>query len=300
MYKRGVITDEISQDPEVAIRLAMQYGLDGVEIRSVWEKGPQELDRTETETLRSAVRAAGLEVPAISSPLFKCSLDDPEEIRRHLDDLEHCIRLAHMLEARFIRGFTFWRGREGLEDRLERILAQFETPVRRMEQEGLVLVLESDPGVSATNAAALAKVLAGIDSPQVRGLWDPGNDIHDPFGETPYPDGYGLIRPWLAHVHFKDAVRQTDGTVTGVPVGSGDVDWESQFLALSEDGYDGYVVLETHYRPNRILGEAMLALPKGAAFSLHGEEATEACLRIWQSRWPVSDGRGGSLWPFGI
>ena len=43
MLKRGVITDEISQDIEKAASLAKQYGLTGLEIRSVWEKGPHEL-----------------------------------------------------------------------------------------------------------------------------------------------------------------------------------------------------------------------------------------------------------------
>ena len=40
MFKKGVITDEISQDMGQAVELASKYGLDGVEIRSVWEKSP--------------------------------------------------------------------------------------------------------------------------------------------------------------------------------------------------------------------------------------------------------------------
>lgn len=44
MFKYGVITDEISQDFETALDVAAKYKLDGVEIRSVWDKSAHELD----------------------------------------------------------------------------------------------------------------------------------------------------------------------------------------------------------------------------------------------------------------
>ena len=36
----GVITDEVSQDFEEALKFAKEYGLECVELRSAWEKGP--------------------------------------------------------------------------------------------------------------------------------------------------------------------------------------------------------------------------------------------------------------------
>ena len=49
MFKKGVITDEISQDFKTAVDLALKYGLNGIEIRSVWEKGPHELQNAPIE-----------------------------------------------------------------------------------------------------------------------------------------------------------------------------------------------------------------------------------------------------------
>ena len=285
MFKTGVITDEISQDFHLALEMAVRHGLDGVEIRSVWEKGPHELTEEDIDVIRRCTQSAGIAVPAVSAPFYKCSLDEPEEIRNHLNILERCIHLAHRLDARFIRGFTFWKSGR-LEDRLEEILSHFETPVRRMEQEGLTLVLESDPSVSATNAAGLVRVLRGIRSDRVRALWDPGNDIHDPDREKPFPDGYAAIRPLMSHMHLKDAIRMPDGRIVGVPIGEGDVNWKGQMDALIADGYEGYLMLETHYRPAREIDASLMALPKGAAFSLHGDIATEECLRKWKALLP--------------
>ncbi len=281
MFKRGVITDEISQDLNVAVKLALKYKLDVVEIRSVWEKGPHELDKTDILRITEILSETGLKVCGISSPFFKCSLDNGKEINAHIEILKKCIELANRLGTKIVRGFTFWR-KGDFERDFEKIISSFEKPVDLLKKENITLALEFDPSVYATNAQKLVKVIRGINSPNVKALWDPGNDIHDPDGEVPYPDGYNIIRPYMVHMHLKDAIKAPDGKISGVAVGEGQVDYTGQFRALKESGYDGCVVLETHYRPKHAIDEKLIALPKGSAFSYMGYEATEECLNKWE------------------
>jgi len=281
MFKKGVITDEISQDFEAAVQLAIKYHLEGLEIRSVWEKGPHELEKEDVDRILRILKGTGLEVPAISAPFFKCDIDDPDEYKAHIEILEKSIKLAYRLGARYIRGFTFWK-KGNFAENLDKILSRFDVPLRILEREGFILVLESDPSVFASNAAQLVKVIRRIGSKHVRALWDPGNDIYDPEGEIPYPNGYELIKPYMVHMHLKDARKTDDGKIIGVPVGQGQVDYKGQFRRLLEDGYDGYVILETHYRPKHDISEELLALPKGSAFSYLGREGKEACLIGWK------------------
>jgi sugar phosphate isomerase/epimerase len=125
-------------------------------------------------------------------------------------------------------------------------------------------------------------VVEAVGSPLVRALWDPGNDIWDPLSEAPFPEGYNIIKPVMAHMHLKDGTRKS-GKAEGAPVTKGDVDFEGQFRALIADGYSGYVSLETHYRPAHKLSEELLAMPKGAAFSYGGYEATDESLGLWKA-----------------
>lgn len=280
MFKKAVITDEISQDFRTAADLAVKYGLDGVEIRSVWEKGPHELDSNDIREIKAVLADTGLAVSAISSPFFKCDIDSPDEISENIRILRRCIDLAHELDTALVRGFTFWR-KGGFDENLGKIVSRFEEPVGILEQEAITLALEFDPSVYATNAAKLVRVIEAIDSAHVRALWDPGNDIYDPDGEVPYPDGYQIIRPYMVHMHLKDAAKDSDGKAVGTPVGDGQVDYFGQFRALAADRYDGYVALETHYRPKHTLDEELLALPRGSAFSYLGYEATEESLIKW-------------------
>jgi sugar phosphate isomerase/epimerase len=208
-------------------------------------------------------------------------MDEPEEIREHLNGLRRCIALADALGADLIRGFTFWAKPDRAFDP-QAIAAHFEEAVKILENTGKTLVLESDPHVQATNAKTLAQVVEAVGSPLVRALWDPGNDIWDPLGEVPYPDGYTAVRSLMAHMHLKDGARK-NGKAEGRPVTKGDVDFEGQFRALIADGYPGYVSLETHYRPAHKLSGELLAIPKGAAFSYGGYEATDESLRLWKA-----------------
>jgi sugar phosphate isomerase/epimerase len=281
MFKTAVITDEIDQDFETACALAQKYSLDGVEIRSVYERGPFEFTGDDMLRMKQVLSKTGLKVCAISSPFFKCKMDEPEEIQEHLKGLRRCIALADALGADLIRGFTFW-ARPDTAFAPKAIATRFEEVVKILENTGKILVLESDPSVQATNARTLTEVVEAVASPLVRALWDPGNDIWDPRGEVPFPDGYMAIKSVMAHMHLKDGTKK-DGKPEGTPVAKGDVDLEGQFRALIADGYSGYVSLETHYRPAHKLSEELLVMPKGAAFSYGGYEATDESLGLWKT-----------------
>lgn len=280
MFKKGVITDEISQDLKTAVELSTRYKLDGIEIRSIWEKGPHELDSNDVKNIKSILSDTDMVVCGISSPFYKCDIDNEAEIKANMEILKKCIDLAHNLDTKFVRGFTFW-AKGSFEENLNKIVSRFEEPLKLLEKEDITLVLEFDPSVYATNAKKLVKVIEAVNSPYVKGLWDPGNDIYEPDGEKPYPDGYEIIKPHMVHMHLKDAKKLPDGKVIGTPIGEGEVDYKGHFRELIQSGYDGFVVLETHYRPKHDISEELLALPKGSSFSYLGYEATEECLVKW-------------------
>jgi sugar phosphate isomerase/epimerase len=50
----------------------------------------------------------------------------------------------------------------------------------------------------------------------------------------------------IVHVHAKDCRMEGHRPVWG-PLGEQDVDWKGQIRALKEDGYKGYISLETHW-----------------------------------------------------
>ena len=282
MFKRAVITDEISQDFDRAVGIARRFRLDGVELRSAWDKNPHELDRSELGKVVALVREAGMAVPCISAPVFKCLLREDREYREHVEILRRSIAVAQELGARLVRGFTFWEAGDFAEN-LEEIAARIATVEPLLRRNDIVLVIESDPATFANSNEKLARVLTLIASDHIRALWDPGNNLYVAGAGRPYPEGYELVKPYLAHVHVKDVRRDS---VTGVydacMLGAGEVGFRDVFKRLALDGYDGWLSLETHYRLRGPLSDELLALPKGSAFSLGGEEATVESLENWE------------------
>ncbi|HID07241.1 MAG TPA: sugar phosphate isomerase/epimerase, partial [Armatimonadetes bacterium] len=279
MFKLAFINDEASQEMDVAVRIANEFNLDGIELRSVWEKGPHELTDDEVERIKRMLDDAGLQCCCIASPFFKCDYGDEDQYREHLGILRRCVEVAHKLGTNMIRAFTFWR-KEGVEGRWELIAEKYQEPIRIAEREGIILCVENEPSTNATNGAKLADFLRLIDHPSVRAVWDPGNDVFDPEREVPYPDGYECVKSFIVHVHLKDGVWVADeNRFEAVPLGKGDVDFVGQFKALKRDGYEGWLSLETHYRPKVALPEDIVQMPKGSQFSYMGDVATRECLQ---------------------
>jgi sugar phosphate isomerase/epimerase len=277
MFKLAVISDEVSQDFQTVVNVSAEYKLDGVEIRSVWDKPPQDLSREDMARMKGMLEKAGLEVAGIASPFFKCEIDNEQERREHLEILKKCIEMAHFFGTNIVRGFTFWNtGRT--EAVLDRILEYYREPVRIIESEGVFIGVENESSTSVATARLLEKFLADVGSPNVKAIWDAANEAHAEEGETPYPDAFNRVKANMIHCHAKDAAPDADGEMQSVPVGTGIIDWKGQIKELLDSGYKGYLSLETHWRPKKALSEDLLNRPGGSAFSEAGEEASRVCL----------------------
>ena len=269
-FKRGVITDEISQDFETACELAQRYSLDSIELRSVYETPPEKLNAEQVKKIKGLLKKYNLQVVAISSSIFKCDWGVGED-----EKLEKTIAIAKTFGCKFIRAFSFWKSDKYSDEAFAKCLNKL---AQRIEKEGLSVVLENDPAVNLTNGASLARALKVANCKNAGVVWDAGNNIYDPFLENPYPAGYQAVKPFITHIHLKDAVS-VDGKPKGVAFGTGEVDWVGQLKALYQDGYDGHIMMETHYKlNNKVIDEELLKRPMGSAFSEGGYEATEECL----------------------
>ena len=272
MFRLAVFTDEISQDFARAVEVARQFELDGVEVRSVGNKPPQNLDAADRKKMQEVLDAAGLVVCSIASPFFKCELDSEAEYAQHLDILRRCIDLAHSFDCTIVRGFTFWR-RGDVEAAWPRIVEKYTEPVKVIEAEGVTLAVENEASCYIGNGADTARFVTDVGSRNVRACWDPANELSDPRGSTPYPDGYEAIRPSMVHMHVKDGIPGQGAC----EVGKGVIDYRGQFRALIDDGYDGFASLETHWRPKQ-LDRRIVRTPGGAEFSADGELPSCICL----------------------
>lgn len=280
------ITDELSQDFEHALDVLLEYDIHHAELRGLWGTNIADLSAEQVKRAQNALKERDMQVVALSTPFFKCDLDatavnegekagrmhlaNPRGFTEQMQVLERCIAHAHAFETPYLRVFTFWR-KEVLTPELEqRIIDAFEEPLKYAERHGVTLLLENEYACYIGTGEEAARVATKINSPHLQLLWDPGNAYCAE--ETPFPKGYELVKPWTKHMHIKDAI--THQTPEGrkmqwCVIGTGEIDYRGHLATLKQDGYDGFLSLETHYVPTTGSGEG----GKGTS-----EDGSRACL----------------------
>jgi len=258
--KLGIITDEISQDLDRALAFLSEYSLDYCELREIWDKNIMSLSHEELSRAKQLVEKRHLKVSDIASPLYKYNLPEiPARANEKRDtfrasftddDTEDLLRrsfeIARLFGTNKVRIFTYWRV-DDPEKAYPYVRDRLAKGAQLAGKEGMVLVLENEPACNVGTGKELGRLLRDVDSPHLRGNWDPGNAVT--LGEVAYPDGYREVRGLFDHMHVKDVLKDPQtGEFRWLPMGSGSVDYLGQFRALLEDGYNNAISLETHYR----------------------------------------------------
>ena len=281
----AAITDEFSFDLETALDTMATIGMTGAELRVIGGRNILDLTDDEVDQAMASVQARGMSVPAIASPLLKCTLpngpaidarlqqdvfgspytfeDQPRLTRRALD-------IARRTGARIIRVFSYWRTVDppAVFDDVVNALGQL---ADQAQAQDLVIGIENEPACNIGTAHETARVLDVLSHPALQVVWDPANAFV--LGERPYPDGYAsLPASRIAHVHAKDC-RVRNLIPEWGPLGDMGLDWPGQIDALLRDGYRGWVSLETHWRgpdgnrleASRMCGERLRRLVRDAS-----------------------------------
>jgi L-ribulose-5-phosphate 3-epimerase len=259
-FKLGVITDEISDDLDEALNFLSAHSLGYCELREMWNKNLMNLPSPELERIKHAIRKHHLRVSDIASPLFKYNLPEmPARANEKRDtfnaaftdqDTDDLLRraadLARFFDTQIIRIFSYWRA-DDPEKAYPHVRGRLARAADVAAKYGVILVLENEHTCNVGTGRELGRMVKEINSPHLRGLWDPGNATQ--LGEVPYPDGYREVRGIFAHMHIKDVKKDAaTGELIWEPVGSGMIDYLGQFKALRHDEYNGTMSLETHYR----------------------------------------------------
>jgi L-ribulose-5-phosphate 3-epimerase len=258
-FRIAAITDEFSPDLETALRSMAETGMAGAELRMVFGKNIVDLTDDELGRAIGMVRSHGLETISIASPLLKCVLPDaPDVDARFQKDMfaatqkfedqpwiaARAFEVAERTGAHIVRVFSYWRTVRP-EECFGRVVEALGGLADQAAERGLTIAIENEHACNIATGEETARLLAALEHPSLKMVWDPANALVS--GETPFPDGYGKLPPArIAHVHAKDCLRE-DGKLAWGPLGEGVIDWKGQLEALRRDGYAGWISLETHW-----------------------------------------------------
>jgi sugar phosphate isomerase/epimerase len=253
----SAITDEIGLSPEEAIAFAHHYGLSNVEIRN--RPGGKEyftLPEAEIKADAAIFAREGLKVSFVNTSLLKFTWPGMEPARRRpetpearekrlntekgrferrAEDTLKALQCAQMMGCDKVRVFAGTRV-EDVKSVFQQVADTLGELSKLAEREKVYLLLENEGSQNIATSQELADIMKMIPSKWVGFNWDPHNAIGK---ETSYPDGYNALP--------KDRMLNLQIKGKGVmPDSKEKEDWRAIFAALSNDGYEHKIGLETH------------------------------------------------------
>ena len=254
----AAITDEFASDFESALESMASVGMNGAELRMLWDKNVIDLSDEELDRAIELARCHGMQIISIASPLLKCVLPHapPVDERFQQDSFAskhtfadqlrltaRAFEIAERAGARIIRVFSYWRTVEP-ETCFRRIVDALGELADQAASRGVTIGLENEHACNIGTGAETGRLLAALEHPNLRVVWDPANA--SVAGERPMEGYRKLPAARIAHVHAKDCTVE-DHKPTWLELGTGSIPWTEQIGALAKDGYSGWISLETHW-----------------------------------------------------
>ncbi len=207
------------------VRIAAEYGANGIQFDLRYELRPADLSATGRRQVRHLLDEQGLALAPALFPLRK-ALAELQGLEERIAGITAALRFAGELKADVL---LIRPGAVPAADSKDRplFLEVLNDLVRVGDHVGVTLALTTGRDTPEAFAGILSDVTSGPIGVNV----DPAAAVmagHDP------AVAIRLLHPYLRNVRIRDGLSESDGAGVEVPVGRGDVDWESVLAALAD------------------------------------------------------------------
>ena len=231
--------DEIDKELDKQIAHLVHLDMKWVELRSADGVNVADFTVEKAQEVKAKLDAAGIRVSAVGSPIGK--IDITADFEPHFEKLLHVIKIAKILDTRYIRMFSFFipQGEDPAVYR-DAVMERMERMVEAAAANDIVLLHENEKDIYGDNAARCLDLMKKFYGPHFACTFDFANFVQC---RQDTKQAYELLKPYITYVHVKDAVWETGAVV---PAGTGNGNVARIFVQLDMAGYNGFLSLEPH------------------------------------------------------
>lgn len=247
--------DEI--DPALSIQMDVLDRLDihYIETRGIDGKNISEYTPAEAKAIHARLADRGFAVSALGSPIGKIGVIDP--FTPHLDNFRRLIDVAHELDTRYIRMFSFFipQGEDPAAYRDE-VMQRLSALVSANRGSGVTLLHENEKAIYGDTPERCLDILKTFDG-EILCTYDPSNFVQCGVDNEA---AFRMLAPYIRYLHVKDSVyvRNSEHVDHGFenvsdahrPAGQGDGKVAWILSQLAQSGYEGFASIEPHLSNN--------------------------------------------------
>lgn len=232
-------SDEISPSFDEQLEAVREFGISHIELRGVDNCNVSDLTPQKLREVKEKLKAAGVAVSSIGSPIGKISIED--DFPAHLEKLKRTLEIQKELNAPYLRMFSFYlpQGKEPEQFRgevFERVGALIEEAAKWES----VLLHENEKQIYGDTAPRCLELMKEFYSPHFKAVFDFANFVE--VGQDTRP-AFDALKPYIEYVHIKDALGMSKKIV---PAGQGDGHVKEILTELISGGWKGFLSLEPH------------------------------------------------------
>lgn len=242
----GIVTDEITEDPQKAMEIASDWGLKSVEIRGVGlNRRVPDLETEQIKGIADQAKRLNLEITALSPGTLKCSLHD-EEAAGQMKRFEKTLELAQIFCVK--RVITFSVKRSPLDDasaeqQVLDLLGEMNLKAKRC---GITLCVENERGWWADTKEALMFLMSKLAPAGLRLNFDAANLVDA--GDVADQKTWSELYPFISSMHLKDICIQ-GSSKRWCLLGEGQVGWPALLPVILSSDRQIPMNIETHCPP---------------------------------------------------
>ena len=234
--------DEIDPQLDVQLKVVKALGMEYICFRAADGKGVADYTLEEVqEKILPRLKAAGVKVSSLGSPIGKIDIDDEAAYEKQLQQLDTLCRICNLLDTRYIRMFSFWMVGKNPDEWKDEVLRKLKGFAQIAEKYGVILIHENEKDIYGDTGERCKVILDELASPCFKAAFDYANFVQ--CGENT-AECWELLKEHVVYIHIKDAVAgKNENVVCGT--GDGKIP-ELLAKAIREDGYEGFLTLEPH------------------------------------------------------
>jgi len=214
-------------------------------------KNVMELTKTEVTKLRHLEDEYDMNVASIGSPIGKVKLVDQEDgtknrfvpFKKYLEDVKKACELAHALETKLIRGFSFYhpKGSDPWEY-VPQAVEQLGQIAETCHRSDLTFGLEVEANLVGQNGKLMAELHRRVNHPAMVTIFDGANIVCQGYDTMATFEQYKVMKPSIGWMHIKDYLDPR----VDKPVGHVEEDALSHFVPCDQ-GDAGHVQILTDF-----------------------------------------------------
>ena len=248
MWTLSGFSDEIDDDFATQCEVVTGLGLRYIELRSAWGTNILDLDADQLASVQQILAEHGLQVSSIGSPIGKIRITD--DFEPHLERMRHAVEVARLLQAPYIRLFSFFIPEgDDPDDHRDEVITRMRAIADVAEQGGVIAVHENEKEIFGDIPRRCLDIVTDGRLPESQAAWDPANFVQ--CGVKPFSEGYATCGRTPSTSRSRTRCSPTPPWCVA---GAGDGEVAETIRALREDGFDGFFSLEPHLGTQNALG----------------------------------------------